>query len=122
MHANHQPPGASRDRCTGQVTYLTTARDDWSSIGASANEYTNQEVYNTSGENLGTIRDLLIGPDGKAAAAIINVGRILGIGEKEIAVPFSAIRSEKYGDSRRLVVDATKEAVQAAPTFARRKQ
>ena len=53
---------------------------------------------------------------------IINVGRILGIGEKEIAVPFSAIRSEKYGDSRRLVVDATKEAVQAAPTFARRKQ
>ena len=105
-----------------KLTYLTTARDDWSSIGASANEYTNQEVYNTSGENLGTIRDLLIGPDGKAAAAIINVGRILGIGEKEIAVPFSAIRSEKYGDSRRLVVDTTKEAVQAAPTFARRKQ
>jgi sporulation protein YlmC with PRC-barrel domain len=105
-----------------KLTYLTTARDDWSSIGSSANEYTNQEVYNTAGENLGTIKDLLIGPDGKAAAAIINVGRILGIGEKEIAVPFSAIRSEKYGDGRRIVVDATKEAVQAAPTFARRKQ
>ncbi|HEX2336279.1 MAG TPA: PRC-barrel domain-containing protein, partial [Hyphomicrobiaceae bacterium] len=72
--------------------------------------------------NLGTIRDLLIGPDGKAAAAIINVGRILGIGEKEIAVPFSAIRTEKYGDSRRIVIEATKEAVHAAPTFARRKQ
>ena len=105
-----------------KLTYLTTARDDWTSLGASANEYTNQEVYNTSGENLGTIRDLLIGPDGKAAAAIINVGRILGIGEKEIAVPFSAIRTEKYGDSRRIVIEATKEAVHAAPTFARRQQ
>jgi len=103
-----------------KVTYLTTAREDWTSIGASPNEYTNQDVYNGAGENLGTIRDLLIGPDGKAAAAVINVGRFLGIGDKEIAVPFSALRVERQGDSRRIVIDAMKEGVQAAPTFARR--
>jgi hypothetical protein len=105
-----------------KVTYLTNARDDWTSIGASPNEYTNQDVYNAAGENLGTIRDLLIGPDGKAAAAVINVGRFLGIGDKEIAVPFAALRVERQGDSRRIVIDAMKEGVQAAPTFARRKQ
>jgi len=103
-----------------KVTFLTTARDDWTSIGASPNEYTNQDVYNGAGENLGTIRDVLIGPDGKAVAAIINVGRFLGIGDKEIAVPFSALHVQRQGDSRRIVIDAVKEGVQAAPTFTRR--
>jgi Bacterial protein of unknown function (DUF937)/PRC-barrel domain len=103
-----------------KVTFLTTAPQDWTSIGTSPNEYTNQDVYNTAGENLGTIRDLLIGPDGKAAAAIINVGRFLGIGDKEIAVPFSALHIVRQGDSRRIVIDAVKDGVQAAPTFTRR--
>jgi Bacterial protein of unknown function (DUF937)/PRC-barrel domain len=103
-----------------KVTFLTAAREDWTSIGASPNEYTNQDVYNAAGENLGTIRDLMIGPDGKAAAAIINVGRFLGIGDKEIAVPFSALRMERHGDGRRIVIDAMKDGVQAAPTFSRR--
>jgi hypothetical protein len=102
-----------------KVSYLTTAPQDWTSIGASPNEYTNQDVYNSAGENLGTIRDLLIGPDGKAAAAIINVGRFLGIGDKEIAVPFSALRVVKHGDGQRIVMDAVKEGVQAAPTYRR---
>jgi len=113
------PTRASSDAPV-KVTYLTTAREDWTSIGASPNEYTNQDVYNTAGENLGTIRDLMIGPDGKATAAIINVGRFLGIGDKEIAVPFSALRVERQGDSRRIVIDAVKDGVQAAPTFTRR--
>jgi sporulation protein YlmC with PRC-barrel domain len=104
----------------GKLTFLTVAREDWTSIGASANEYTNQDVYNSAGENLGTIRDVLIGPDGKAAAAVINVGRFLGIGDKEIAVPFSALRVERQGDNRRIIIDAVKEGVQAAPTFTRR--
>ncbi|HJZ31857.1 MAG TPA: DUF937 domain-containing protein [Hyphomicrobiaceae bacterium] len=104
----------------GKVNYLTTAQNDWSSIGASGNEFTNHDVYNAAGENLGTIRDILIGPDGKAAAAVINVGRFLGIGDKEIAVPFSALRTEQQGNGRRITIDATKEGVQAAPTFQRR--
>jgi hypothetical protein len=113
------PPRPVAD-APAKVTFLTAAREDWTSIGASPNEYTNQDVYNGAGENLGTIRDLMIGPDGKAAAAIINVGRFLGIGDKEIAVPFSALRVERHGDSRRIVIDAMKDGVQAAPTFSRR--
>ena len=113
-------PARSTTDAPAKLTYLTTARDDWTSIGTSPNEYTNLEVYNGAGENLGTIRDLLVGPDGKAAAAVINVGRFLGIGDKDIAVPFSALRVERHGDSRRIVVDAMKESVQAAPTFTRR--
>jgi uncharacterized protein DUF937/PRC-barrel domain protein len=114
------PPARVTSDAPAKVSFLTTAREDWTSIGASPNEYTNQDVYNGAGENLGTIRDLLIGPDGKAVAAIINVGRFLGIGDKEIAVPFSALHVERRGDGRRIVIDAVKDGVQAAPTFTRR--
>jgi Bacterial protein of unknown function (DUF937)/PRC-barrel domain len=113
-------PARATSDAPAKVTYLTTAPQDWTSIGVSPNEYTNQDVYNSAGENLGTIRDLLIGPDGKAAAAIINVGRFLGIGDKEIAVPFAALHIVRQGDSRRIVIDAVKDGVQAAPTFTRR--
>ena len=41
----------------------------------------NSDIYNRAGEKLGTIKDVLIGPDGKMAAVLVNVGRFLGIGD-----------------------------------------
>jgi hypothetical protein len=100
--------------------FLESALDNWVSMGASTNDYVNQDVYNRAGEKLGTIKDVLIGPDGKMAAALVNVGRFLGIGDKDIAVPFSALQLEQRDNNRRIVIDATKEALQVAPTFERR--
>ena len=100
--------------------YLTSAPGDWVSKGASSNDYVNQDVYNRAGEQLGTIKDVLTGPDGKMAVAIINVGRFLGIGDKDIAVHFSALQLEQRDNNRRIVIEATKEALQAAPIFASR--
>jgi len=56
--------------------------------------FVKNDIYSRNGEQLGTIKDVLVGPDGRTAAAIINVGRYLGIGDKEIAVPFSALQVE----------------------------
>jgi sporulation protein YlmC with PRC-barrel domain len=103
-----------------QFAYLGSAPDNWVSIGTTPNEYVNKEIYNRAGEQLGTIKDVLLGPDGKMAAAIINVGRNLGLGDKDIAVPFSALQQQPHDGGQRIVVDATKDALQAAPTFARR--
>jgi hypothetical protein len=97
-----------------QTAYLSSAPDNWVSIGNAPNEYVNKDIYNRAGEQLGTIKDVLVGPDGKMTAAIINVGRYLGIGDKEVAVSFSALQR-----GQRIVIDATKEALQAAPTFVR---
>ena len=108
---------------TSQVAksiYLTSAPDNWVSMGASPNDYVNQDVYNRAGEKLGTIKDVLIGPDGKMAAVLVNVGRFLGIGDKDIAVPLSALQLEQRDNNRRIVIDATKDALQAAPAFERR--
>jgi hypothetical protein len=101
------------------AAYLSSAPDNWVSIGTAPNEYVNRDIYNRAGEHLGTIQDVLVGPDGKMAAAIINVGRYLGIGDKEVAVAFSTIQQQRGDSGLRIVIDATKDNLQAAPTFAR---
>lgn len=97
--------------------YLARAAENWRSIGATPNDYVNQYVYNAAGENIGTVRDLLIRPDGTAAAAVISVGLHLGIGDKEVAVPFSMLRMERRESGRRIVVDVLKDALQSAPSY-----
>ena len=97
--------------------FLSSAPDSWVSIGSAPNEYVNKEIYSRTGEQLGTIKDVLVEGDRKTAAIIVNVGRYLGIGDKEVAVPFSALQVSR----QRMVIDTTKDALQAAPTFVRRK-
>ena len=101
----------------GQVVALASVPDNWTSIGGAPNSFTNQDIYNRAGEQLGTINDVLAGPDGKMTAAIVNVGRFLGIGDKEIAVQLSALQVDHR--NRRIVIDVTKDTLQAAPAFER---
>src|SRR5215510_16610877 len=97
------------------ISFLAKAPNDW--VSASDSDYTNLAVYNRSGESLGTIKGLLKGPDGKIAAAVISVSRVLGIGEKNVAVPISALKTEQLATGRRIVLDVTKDGLQLAPAF-----
>jgi hypothetical protein len=102
---------------SGKLTYLTAVPNNWTSIGGTLNNYVGREIYSRAGENLGTVRDILVGPDGKMAAALINVGRFLGIGHKDVVVAFGALHMEHGATKPRIVVDATREELQAAPNF-----
>jgi Bacterial protein of unknown function (DUF937)/PRC-barrel domain len=97
----------------GKLVYLTKASDDWVPIGA----YYNQDIYNRAGERIGSIKDLLVAPDGRIAAAVIGVGGFLGIGEKDVAVPLTTLQLEQRDNRRRLIIEAVKETLQAAPAF-----
>ena len=49
---------------------------------------------------------------------IIGVGGVLGIGEKNVAVPFSAVTLSTDKDMKRTaVLDVTKDALETAPTY-----
>ena len=102
--------------------YLASSPDTWTSIGSSSIDYINQDVYNRANEKFGTVRNILVGPDGKMTAAIVDIGRYLGIGDKDIAVRFSALslQLDDRDKSKRVIIDATKEALQGAPTFEHR--
>jgi hypothetical protein len=116
--ATSKPATAPTPDVQTKTTFLSGVPDSWVSIGSAPNEYVNKEIYNRTGEHLGTIKDVLVGADGKMAAVSINVGQYLGIGDKEIAVPFSVLQ-QQADSGQRIVIDATKDALQAAPTFVR---
>jgi sporulation protein YlmC with PRC-barrel domain len=76
-----------------------------------------QNVYDPSDNKVGEIMDVLISPEGRAAALIVGVGGFLGAGEKDVAVPFTAIRHTMKNNKVYLTMDATKDALKAAPGF-----
>jgi len=85
----------------------------------SANDYIGKTVYDQTGANIGEVNDLIVSGDGNVEAVILGVGGFLGIGEKDVAVNTNAIQMVQDGNSNRLVVQATKEALEAAPSYDR---
>lgn len=77
-------------------------------------------VENSAGENLGDINDLVLGKNGEVVGALVGVGGFLGIGEKSVAIPFENISTTMKDENNAVVVlNVTKEELQAAPDFAR---
>lgn len=75
-------------------------------------------VYNTTNDNIGEIEDLIISASGSVSAVVVGVGGFLGIGEKKVAIPFNALRSET-GDNTimKFVIEGTKDNLKSMPDF-----
>jgi len=54
-----------------------------------------QTVYDRHDAKIGAIDDVLVDKSGKVTALMVGVGGFLGIGEKDVAVPFEAVRVTK---------------------------
>ena len=79
--------------------------------------YYEQDVYDNQNSKIGDVKDVLLDKDGRVSAVIVGVGGVLGLGAKDVAVPFSALKlAEKDGD-RYLVMNTTKEALEKAPGY-----
>lgn len=95
------------------VTYFSKAQQDWRPVAT----YYNQDIYNKAGEKIGSVKDLMVGPEGRIQAAVLNVGRFLGIGDRDVAVPLSAIEIERRDGGTRITIDVAKDTLQSAPAF-----
>jgi sporulation protein YlmC with PRC-barrel domain len=49
-------------------------------------------VYDDQNKSVGKVDDLLLDRDGSVKAVVIGIGGFLGIGQKQVALPYSAIR------------------------------
>jgi hypothetical protein len=107
------PGSAPTSTTPGKVTYFSKAESGWTPIGV----YYQQDIYNKTGEKIGSVKDLLVGPDGRIHAAVLSVGRFLGLGERDVAVPLNSIEVDRRPDGNRLVIDVAKETLQSAPAF-----
>lgn len=83
----------------------------------SAGKVTGTNVYNTAGESLGEIYDVMLDKrSGRIAYAVMSFGGFLGIGEQYHPLPWATL---KYDTKQRgYVVGLTTEQLQGAPTFA----
>ena len=91
------------------------------SIPANAATVTNwhkQSVYDPSDAKVGEITDVLVDRDGKIVALIVGVGGFLGMGEKDVAVPFNAVQFKTKDTNKWYpVMNTTKDALKNAPGY-----
>jgi hypothetical protein len=65
-------------------------------------------VYDLRNRSIGSVKDLVLDKDGKVADVVIDVGSVLGIGGKYVAVAMNDIKT----DNNRLTLDRTKDQLQ----------
>ena len=75
-------------------------------------------VYNSSGDKLGTVDDIMIDKvSGRAIYAVMSFGGFLGMGEKYHPLPWSTLRyDERKGG---YVVNLDKRQLEGAPNYDR---
>lgn len=72
------------------------------------------KVFNRNGETLGEIDDILLDmPRGRIAYALMGVGGFLGVGERRVALPFTALTLDT--DRQCFLMDASLAAFETAP-------
>ncbi|MFO1151996.1 MAG: PRC-barrel domain-containing protein [Alsobacter sp.] len=64
----------------------TTGTVDWR-----ASKFVGVDIYGSNNEKIGDVNDLILDHEGTIQAVVIGVGGFLGIGEKNVAVPFKTV-------------------------------
>jgi sporulation protein YlmC with PRC-barrel domain len=79
-----------------------------------------KEIFGPDDQSIGEVSDLVLQKDGETRAALIDVGGFLGVGEKEIAIPFDQIevqQAQDQGGEPRLTIAMSREELEQLPAF-----
>ncbi len=76
-----------------------------------------KSAVGAQGEDIGSVNDILISPDGRVNAAVVDVGGFLGLGERQVAVEWDAITINPAEEQ--VMVKMSKEELAAAPEFSK---
>lgn len=129
------PTGTEQQRAAGQQQAAIISRPGSNHMMAS--DLRGTRVYGANDENVGEIDDIVLTTDGKIAAAVVGVGGFLGLGEKNVAIPFSELEIRSSGETtgmanrnqqdgtakgpvnpqRVYLRDMTKQELERAPNF-----
>jgi sporulation protein YlmC with PRC-barrel domain len=82
-------------------------------LGFRISELIGKPVYNPQGQKIGNVDDFVIQRD-RVLMTIINVGGILGIGGRLVALPYSSLQMTPKG---MVLPGASKEALGKLPAF-----
>jgi hypothetical protein len=76
-------------------------------------------VIDVSGNEVGTVKDLIIDKRGNAVGIIVSWGGVLGIGGKAVAISFgpAQVHDGEKPETKLVRLNVTKDAIEAAPEF-----
>ena len=94
------------------VTMSTAPTESWT-----VKNYYKQSVYDPNQSKIGDVDDVLVDKSGKVTGLVIGVGGFLGAGEKDVIVPFNAVKNAKKNDKWWLTLDESKDDLKKAAGF-----
>jgi sporulation protein YlmC with PRC-barrel domain len=72
-------------------------------------------VYDTNGEKVGTVKDILFNEQGQAKGVVLSVGGVLGLGAKTVGLQWSEVDIQP--DAQVAKIQYNKDQLKAAPDF-----
>src|SRR3984893_11617717 len=75
------------------------------------------DVYDNAEEKIGVVTDLILDNNGNVTTAVVSVGGLLGVGKKDVAVPFKSLKVASRDGKDWLVLNQTKEDLKVAPAY-----
>ena len=76
-----------------------------------------QPVFDSNGNEIGMLVDVLVSQNGRPKAVVIDVGGFMGVGTRRVAVAWNLLRfSDKDGDIR-IIEGLTQDETAAAPEY-----
>jgi sporulation protein YlmC with PRC-barrel domain len=74
-------------------------------------------VYDLSENKIGDVADLIIDSNGNVTAAIVSVGGFIGVGQKEVMIPFQELKISTRDGKEWLTLNRTKDDLKMLPAF-----
>jgi len=79
-----------------------------------------QPVVNVKNEAIGDINDLVTDDNGKVVAVLVGAGGFLGLGEKDLAVPFEDLKiARDANNDLTIILSVDQETIASAPDYQR---
>jgi sporulation protein YlmC with PRC-barrel domain len=96
------------------AAYAESTMSSVPSSSKTVSDWYKQDVYDPSNSKIGKIDDVLVSDSGQVSALIVGVGGFLGAGEKDVAVPFTAVKWSTKDSKKYLTMAATKDDLKSA--------
>ena len=74
-----------------------------------------EDVRNGAGDRVGDINTVILDKSGQVKTVVVGVGGFLGVGEKEVALPWHDLKMAPNGDH--VIANVTKDQLKAMPEY-----
>jgi sporulation protein YlmC with PRC-barrel domain len=112
----HAETTITREPSTGR-SVVTNPSSSLSTGHWLASDVYKASVYDPSEHKIGDVTDLMIDSNGTVTAAIISVGGSLGVGQKDVVIPFKELKVSTRDGKDWLVLNRTKDELKQAPAY-----